>query len=303
MSRSRFTNVAVFAILILEFCGCASLREVPGVVAYLDKVWDSIYSTSDAHRSISVLGLDRQMICEIEGFASSGSRLHRIYRLAGAYVFEVRDADGGTSYSYVKRDCNESMALRNLTVAANQYLNINISASRLRFAPISRLGEDSFNEIWDSKQDAVLSVPAGFVGRVQCGGGIFLLERESNGGLYVWIPDSPSAPKEWKYKWLWHGSSASFFVAENADTGVRHAFVGGLTLVPGSEGAESIICGCISNGKQRYEIFTADGKKVVYILNLSDVGHSLKGATPNAANLSKQNRGGLDRKERREMCQ
>lgn len=283
MSRSRFTNVVVFTILILELCGngCANLCEVSGVEACLDEVWDSIKSTSDSNRPISVVGLDRQMICEIEGFAPSGSTLSRIYRLAGAYIFEVRQKDGGTCYSYVKRGDNKCKALRHLEVAANQYLNISITASRLRFAPISRLGEDFFNEIWDSKQDAIVSVPSGFVGKVQCGGGVFLLERESDGGLYVWIPDSPSAPKEWKYKWLWNGSSSSFFVAENAESGVRHAFVGGLTVVPGSEGAESIICGCISNGEQRYEIFTADGKKVVYALKLSDVGHSLKGsATP-----------------------
>lgn len=283
MSRSRFTNVVVFTILILELCGngCANLREVSGVEACLDKVWDSISSTSESSRPISVLNLDRQMICEIEGLAPSGSTLSRIYRLAGAYIFEVRQKDGGTCYSYVKRGDNKCKALRHLEVAANQYLNINITASRLRFAPISRLGEDFFNEIWDSKQDAIVSVPSGFVGKVQCGGGVFLLERESDGGLYVWIPDSPSAPKEWKYKWLWNGSSSSFFVAENAESGVRHAFVGGLTVVPGSEGAESIICGCISNGEQRYEIFTADGQKVVYALKLSDVGHSLKeSATP-----------------------
>ena len=189
----------------------------------------------------------------------------------------MREKDGGTSYSYIKRGDNECRVLRHLEVATNKYLNINITASRLRFAPISSIGEDSFNEIWDSKLDAVLSVPEGFVGKVQCGGGVFLLERKSNGGLYVWIPDSSSAPKEWKYRWLWHGSSSSFFVAEKADSGIRQAFVGGLTLVPDSEGAESITCGCISNGEQRYEIFTADGKKVVYILKLSDVGLSLKG--------------------------
>lgn len=95
MSRSRFTNVAVFAILILEFCGngCTNLHQVSGIEACLDKVWDLINSTSDSHRPISVVGLDRQMICEIEGFASSGSRLSRIYRLAGSYIFDVREKD------------------------------------------------------------------------------------------------------------------------------------------------------------------------------------------------------------------
>ena len=79
MSRSRFTNVVVFTILILELCGngCANLREVSGVEACLDKVWDSISSTSESSRPISVLNLDRQMICEIEGFAPSGSTLSR----------------------------------------------------------------------------------------------------------------------------------------------------------------------------------------------------------------------------------
>ena len=101
------------------------------------------------------------------------------------------------------------------------------------------------------------------------GGGIFLLKRESNGGLYTWIPDSPVAPKEWKYEWVWEGASSSFFVAQNVDSGVRYAFVSGLTLVPNSEGAEAIICSCILNGKQRYEILTADGRKVVYVLKLS----------------------------------
>ena len=83
MSRSRFTNVVVFTILILELCGngCANLREVSGVEACLDEVWDSIKSTSDSNRPISVVGLDRQMICEIEGFAPSGSTLSRIYKI------------------------------------------------------------------------------------------------------------------------------------------------------------------------------------------------------------------------------
>jgi len=46
MSRSRFTNVAVFAILILEFCGngCTNLHQVSGIEACLDKVWDLINS-------------------------------------------------------------------------------------------------------------------------------------------------------------------------------------------------------------------------------------------------------------------
>ena len=278
MSRSRFINVVVSIFLILELCGkgYANQCDFSGIEACLDKVWDSISSTSESSRPISVLNLDQQKICEIEGLASVGGRLRMIYRLKGAYVLQVRKKDGGTSYLYIKRGGNERKVLRHLDVGTNRYLNINITAAKLRFAPISRLGEDFFNQIWDSKQDVFFDVPSGFVGKVQCGGGIFLLKRESNGGLYTWIPDSPVAPKEWKYKWVWDGASSSFFVAQNVDSGVRYAFVSGLTLVPNTEGAEAITCSCISNGKQRYEILTADGRKVVYVLKLSHVGHSLK---------------------------
>lgn len=279
MSRSRFINVVVSIFLILELCGkgYADQCDFSGVEACLDKVWDSISSTSESSRPFYVLNLDQQKISEIEGLASVGRRrLSMIYRLKGAYVLQVRKKDGGTSYLYIKRGGNERKVLRHLDVGTNRYLNINITAAKLRFAPISRLGEDFFNQIWDSKQDVVFDVPSGFVGKVQCGGGIFLLKRESNGGLYTWIPDSPVAPKEWKYKWVWDGASSSFFVAQNVDSGVRYAFVSGLTLVPNSEGAEAITCSCISNGKQRYEILTADGRKVVYVLKLSHVGHSLK---------------------------
>ena len=43
MSRSRFSNVAVFTILILELCGngCCNLREGSGVEACFDEAWDS----------------------------------------------------------------------------------------------------------------------------------------------------------------------------------------------------------------------------------------------------------------------
>ena len=147
MSRSRFINVVVSIFLIFELCGkCyANQYDFSGVEACLDKVWDSISSTSESSRPISVLNLDQQKISEIEGLASAGGRLRMIYRLKGAYVLQVRKKDGGTSYLYIKRGGNERKVLRHLDVGTNRYLNINITAAKLRFAPISRLGEDFFN--------------------------------------------------------------------------------------------------------------------------------------------------------------
>ena len=137
MSRSRFINVVVSIFLILELCGKRYADQCD-----LDKVWDSLSSTSESSRPFYVLNLDQQKISEIEGLASVGRRrLSMIYRLKGAYVLQVRKKDGGTSYLYIKRGGNERKVLRHLDVGTNRYLNINITAAKLRFAPISRLAE------------------------------------------------------------------------------------------------------------------------------------------------------------------
>ncbi len=279
MRRSRYTKWGtVFVVLSLTLggIGCLSTRDASSIVTELDKVWDTIHSTADSFlsvREIQVFGLNPELIGGIEDLASlPDCRLFAIYKLSGAYVFAFRKTIWDAQYLYVKRSDDGFRMLRRFDLAANEYLGISISASKLRYAPISRWGKNTFKTIWDSERDEILSVPSGFVGKVQCGGGIFLVECKSDKRLYVWVPGAECAPKEWGYKWLWEGSNSSFFVAENEKTGNRCAFVGGLVQIPGSDGAESITCGCISNGVQRYEISTADGKKIVYDLKISDIG-------------------------------
>jgi len=271
----------VFAVLAVVLCGggCIYTHDALGIVLEMEKVWDDIASTSDSRRPFSVLRARNPAVSEAEKLIASGSKLSGVFRLSGAYVFDARKRDGSAMYSYVKRDKKGCQRLRRIALGKNQYLSINITASRLRFAPISCLCDDSFSEMWDSEREIIVGVPIGFKGKVQCGGGIFLLENESN-ELYVWRPDSGFDPQKWGYRWIWEGSSGSFFVAEDSCTGVQRAFVCGLTPVPGSDGATAITCGCISNGVQKYEIDLPDGKRIEYALSISEIGNWHGSDTP-----------------------
>ena len=296
LTRRRLVDI-LCALSIGVLTGCLSVgeetavpedQEARALFLALQCAWPKYAANSSScygAQGLSKFDGDCRKLLEL--YRQKGLELIWIYKLGDWFLLEGRNLNGERDrrplprrrYFKLGASADGSIVCREFDLDDGFWMNVAVYASPLRFAPIVKDSLIGFTEMWDSKTDGIVSVPAGFHGLIQGGGGIFLLRNDADGDYYRWDASNGTLPEKWNYRFP-EGTNprSSFFIVQSTVTGKRYVFADRLLPVPNSEGALGISpCGAYK-GRQLFKFWT-DRKTYYYAYPEVDASEPLSNGT------------------------